>query len=33
MSVTNLTQLTDDTFEQEFEKQEGVALLDFWAIW
>jgi thioredoxin 1 len=33
MSVTDLTQLTDDTFEQEIEKHEGVALIDFWATW
>ncbi len=33
MSVTNLTQLTDESFEQEIGQHEGLALIDFWAMW
>jgi len=33
MSVSNLTQVTDDQFEGEIEKHEGLAMVDFWAEW
>lgn len=29
----NLTAVTDDTFEKEIEKHEGLAIVDFWATW
>ncbi len=29
----NLTAVTDDTFETEIEKHEGLAIVDFWATW
>jgi thioredoxin 1 len=28
-----LLQLTDDVFEEEIEKHDGLALVDFWATW
>ena len=33
MSVSNLTQVTDDQFEGEIEKHDGLAMVDFWAEW
>ena len=33
MAVSDLVQLTDDAFEQEIGKHEGLALVDFWATW
>ena len=33
MSVSKLTQVTDDVFEGEIEKHEGLAMVDFWAEW
>jgi thioredoxin 1 len=29
----NLTAVTDDTFESEIEKHDGLAIVDFWATW
>jgi thioredoxin 1 len=29
----NLTAVTDGNFEQEIEKHQGVAVVDFWATW
>jgi thioredoxin 1 len=29
----NLTAVTDDTFETEIEKHDGLAIVDFWATW
>lgn len=28
-----LLEVTDDTFAQEIEQHEGLALVDFWAVW
>lgn len=33
MAVSDLVQLTDDAFEKEIGKHEGLALVDFWATW
>ena len=33
MSVSKLSQLTDDDFESEIEKHDGLAMVDFWAEW
>ncbi|HJQ19074.1 MAG TPA: thioredoxin [Gemmatimonadaceae bacterium] len=29
----NITTVTDDTFESEIEKQNGLSVVDFWATW
>jgi thioredoxin 1 len=31
--MANLTAVTDTTFEQEIEKHDGLAVVDFWAAW
>lgn len=31
--VKNAVAVTDDSFESEIEKHEGVAVVDFWASW
>jgi thioredoxin 1 len=28
-----LTQVTDDTFAAEIERHDGLAMVDFWAVW
>jgi thioredoxin 1 len=33
MSVSNLSQVTDDQFEGEIEQHKGLAMVDFWATW
>ena len=33
MAVTDLVQVTDDTFEKEIEQHSGLAMVDFWAVW
>lgn len=33
MSVSNLTQVTDDQFEDEIEQHKGLVMVDFWATW
>ena len=29
----NISAVTDETFEQEIEKQSGLTIVDFWATW
>jgi thioredoxin 1 len=31
--MSNALAVTDDTFEQEIEKHDGLAVVDFWATW
>lgn len=31
--MANLMEVTDTSFEQEIEKHEGLAIVDFWATW
>ncbi len=31
--MSNLTAVTDGTFESEIEKHDGLAVVDFWAAW
>ena len=31
--MSNAMEVTDATFEQEIEKHDGVAVVDFWATW
>lgn len=31
--MANLMDVTDTSFEQEIEKHEGLAIVDFWAAW
>lgn len=31
--MSDVLEITDDLFENEVEKQEGVTLVDFWATW
>ena len=31
--MSNTMEVTDATFEQEIEKHDGVAVVDFWATW
>ena len=31
--MSNAVAVTDETFEQEIEKHEGLAVVDFWATW
>ena len=31
--MSNAMEVTDSTFEQEIEKHDGVAVVDFWATW
>ena len=31
--MSNAIEVTDSTFEQEVEKHDGVAVVDFWATW
>jgi thioredoxin 1 len=31
--MSNLAAVTDTTFEQEIEKYDGLAVVDFWATW
>ena len=32
-NVLHTTAVTDDTFESEIEKHDGLAVVDFWATW
>ena len=31
--MSNIIPVTDDNFEQEVEKHDGLAIVDFWATW
>ena len=33
IDMSNAVAVTDETFEQEIEKHEGLAVVDFWATW